>query len=277
GSGAGGSGFLLTGFQTGFNLLGLLVMLPLAAPFAGLIRRLVPGNGDRQVDALADRPPEDPAAALDAAEPALRQTFLTLLLRLQQGLQAPQHPGGSGGGSSGDGQAGQGGPHDRIHAARSLDSLAVLQADLDRLELYLDQIHLQGQGGGLSGRLVHLLHGLDHLQRLHERCEEEPDRLRTLATCSALTAERAQLEAALQQLLQELPLQQWPPLLPLLRQSAALLQGRVEPFRRQVLAQVARGELEVEEATRRLEAMRWLNRVSDHLLRISLHLSQAAD
>ena len=277
GGGAGGSGFLLTGFQTGFNLLGLLVMLPLAAPFAGLIRRLVPGNGDRQVDALADRPPEDPAAALDAAEPALRQTFLTLLLLLQQGLRAPQHPGGSGGGSSGDGQSGQGGPHDRIHTARSLDSLAVLQADLDRLELYLDQIHLQGQGGGLSGRLVHLLHGLDHLQRLHERCEEEPDRLRTLATCSALTAERAQLEAALQQLLQELPLQQWPPLLPLLRQSAALLQGRVEPFRRQVLAQVARGELEVEEATRRLEAMRWLNRVSDHLLRISLHLSQAAD
>lgn len=268
GSSDGGSGFLLTGFQTGFNLLGLLVMLPLAAPFAGLIRRLVPGNGDRQVDALADRPPEDPAAALGAAEPALRQTFSTLLLRLQQGLQAPQLAAPDT--SNARSQA-------RTNARSSLDSLAVLQADLDRLELYLDQIHLQGQGDGLSGRLVHLLHGLDHLQRLHERCEEEPDRLRTLATCTALRAERHQLEAAVQLLLQQLPLQQWQPLLPLLEQSAALLQGRVEPFRRQVLGQVARGDLEVEEATRRLEAMRWLNRVSDHLLRISLHLSQAAD
>lgn len=153
----------------------------------------------------------------------LRQTFTALLLRLQRGLQPPQ-PRGS---------------------EAAVEPLALLQSDLDRLELYLDQIQLQGQGDGLSGRLVHLLHGLDHLQRLHERCEEEPERLHALATCDALTRERRQQQ--------------------------------VEPFLRQVLAEVARGDLDVDEGTRRLEAMRWLNRVSNHLLRISHHLSRAVD
>ncbi|MCT0226223.1 hypothetical protein [Synechococcus sp. CS-1328] len=57
--------------------------------------------------------------------------------------------------------------------------LANLQADLDRTETHLDQSHL------------------DHLQRLHERCEEEPDRLATLIGSSQLVEERQQFAVLL--------------------------------------------------------------------------------
>ncbi len=47
--------------------------------------------------------------------------------------------------------------------------------------------HLERRSGQ---RLIHLLHGLDHLQRLHERLEEEPERLAALIRSPLLAQER---------------------------------------------------------------------------------------
>ncbi|MFT7658343.1 MAG: phosphate:Na+ symporter, partial [Cyanobium sp.] len=118
----GGPEFGLTAFHSGFNLLGVLLVLPFTAPFAALIRRLVrPGEG-RLIDDLADTPPADPAAAISQARHSLEPCLLELLQLLRDGL---------GNGRLGNGRPGQ-----------SAQRLVVLQADLDRLELYLDQIHL---------------------------------------------------------------------------------------------------------------------------------------
>jgi len=243
--------FAVTAFHTGFNLAGLVLLLPFTGPFATLIRRLVRGNGDRSIDALADVPPADPAVALEQAEQALLQTFVALLEHLRRGLS---------------GQVGAG----------PLVPLHVLQADLDRLEVFLDQIHLGRPAGEPSRTLLHLLHGLDHLQRLHERCEEEPERQRTVATCPALARERQALTATLEHLLPLSQSHQWPQAQPLADRVAAQLEQRISPFRHETLSLVARGELEVEDGTQRLEAMRWLQRVSQHLQRIHHHLGQVS-
>ena len=246
--------FGLTAFHSGFNLLGVLLVLPFTAPFAALIRRLVrPGEG-RLIDDLADTPPADPAAAISQARHSLEPCLLELLQLLRAGL--------------GNGRPGQ-----------SAQRLVVLQADLDRLELYLDQIHLAPAPSPAQGvvvepgkALLHLLHGLDHLQRLHERCEEDQDRLRTAATSAGLGSERSLLLSSLDQLPELVQQGRWPQASDLASASAQALHRRVAPYRQEVLAAVARGELDLDAGTARLEAIRWLRRVSQHLERACYHL-----
>ena len=253
--------FGLTAFHSGFNLLGVLLVLPFTAPFAALIRRLVrPGEG-RLIDDLADTPPADPAAAISQARHSLEPCLLELLQLLRAGL---------GNGSPGPTRPGQ-----------SAQRLVVLQADLDRLELYLDQIHLapapspvqaEGVVAEPGKALLHLLHGLDHLQRLHERCEEDQDRLRTAATSAGLGSERRLLLETLDQLPALVQQGHWPQASDLASASAQALHRRVAPYRQEVLAAVARGELDLDAGTARLEAIRWLRRVSQHLERACYHL-----
>jgi len=244
--------FALTAFHTGFNLVGVLLVLPFTAAFAALIRWLVRPEPGRPIDELADIPPADPAVAIRQARDALVPSLLGLLQLLRHGLR------------DGDGWARSNG-----------QQLAVLQADLDQLELFLDQIHLApGQGPGRDA-LLHLLHGLDHLQRLHERCEEDQDRLRTAATSGSLAVERRQLLSAVDQLLECVGQADWRQAVDVSTRCAVALRHRVDPFRQEVLAAVAQGELDVDAGTARLEAIRWLQRVSQHLERACNHLAVA--
>ena len=242
----------LTLFHSSFNLLGLLLLLPFTSPFGRLICRLIPGQPGRLMDRLPDSPAEDPVEALTYTQAALHQTFVALLHQLSLGVEAPIPP------------------------LRSLPSLAVLQSDLDRLELHLDQIHSTGLRRAAGSALLHQLHALDHLQRLHERCAEEPERQRTLLRSPALQQERRLLRTLLLGLLPLVAQRHWQAALPLVERSARELQLRVPPLRDAVMAQVGADDLDLEDGTRNLQAMRWLGRVSEHLRRISEHLSQAA-
>jgi phosphate:Na+ symporter len=241
--------FALTAFHTGFNVAGVLLMLPFTVPFAALIRRLLPAEGDRWVDTLGDTPPEDAVLAIAQAEQAMNQTFVNLLDLLRQALS---------------------GASTRRHPRQ----LGVLQADLDRVELFLDQIHLSGLPEPLGQQLVHLLHGLDHLQRLHERCEEEPERLRTVVTCTELARERQTLLRTVERMIPLALERQWREAAAAAKRSARKVEHRVDDFRDAVLDRVAAGDMDVIGGTAQMEAMRWLRRVSQHLLRIGSHLAQ---
>lgn len=241
--------FALTLFHTGFNIAGVLLVLPFTLPFAALVRRLLPADGDRTVDALADTPPEETDMAIGQAETAINQTFVTLLELLRRALA--EEP-----------------------SRRQTQRLEVLQADLDRLELYLDQIHLAGLSEPLGRHLVHLLHGLDHLQRLHERCDEEPERLRTVVSSASLAGERQALQRLVERLIPLTLERQWREAAAAASRCARRFEQLEDDYRDAVLARVAAGELDVDGGTARLEAMRWLRRVSEHLQRISSHLAQ---
>jgi phosphate:Na+ symporter len=243
----------LTLFHSSFNLLGLLLLLPFTAPFGRLICRLIPGQPDRLMDRLPDIPDADPVEALTHTQAALHQTFVALVHQLSLGVQAPVPP------------------------ARSLPSLAVLQADLDRLELHLDQIHSTGMHPSTGSVLLHQLHALDHLQRLHERCAEEPERQRTAVHSPALQRECQLLRNLLVRLLPLLIQRDWPAALPLVEHCAGELDARLPPLRDAVMLQVGADALDLEQGTRNLQAMRWLARVSQHLCRITQHLSQQLD
>ena len=103
---------------------------------------------------------------------------------------------------------------------RSLVGSEMCIRDRDDTHAYLDRIDLSQTAKPNWERLINLIHALDHLQRLHERCEEDEDRVQTVN-------------------------------------------------------QIANGQIDVLTGTARLEAIRWLRRVSKHVTRSTFHLYQA--
>jgi phosphate:Na+ symporter len=229
-------------------------MLPLTAGFARLIRTLVRSDRERPADALEMLPSQPTDRTIGPAHEALRQTFLDLLAQLHHLL------GGTGGGQ-----------------AVATIPLPVLQADLDRIELVLDQVRI-AQLDPLSGqRLLHMLHGLDHLQRLHERCEEETDRALTVRQAGDLRGEREALLATVQRIGPLARDGQWSTASEAAEELARRIHRRVTPFRETTLRSAAAGRIDAEAATDLLEAVRWMRRVSQHLRRFCRHMDATTD
>ena len=222
--------FLLTAFHTGFNLLGVALMLPFTHRFAGVIRTLVRGQRERPADTLEEVQAGSSPRAIGPAQAALRQTFTDLIDHLLHDLV----------------------PERRTARGRNPGGASVpletLQADLDRIELYLDQIHLgelDRRGGDV---LLELLHSLDHLQRLHERCEEEADRVRTLRRADWFQGEREDLVETLQRLRILAGSDQWTQALSTTVALASRIRQRVNPARDAILSSEAAGALDAEGA-----------------------------
>lgn len=62
--------FALTAFHTGFNLLGVALLLPFTQSFARLIQALLPSPDGRAADDLDEPPSADTGRALDLAQAA---------------------------------------------------------------------------------------------------------------------------------------------------------------------------------------------------------------
>jgi phosphate:Na+ symporter len=57
--------------------------------------------------------------------------------------------------------------------------------------------------------------------------------------------------------------------------AARQIHQKVRPYRDLTITQIAQGEIDVVRGTARLEAIRWLRRVSKHIARITRHMQQA--
>lgn len=242
--------FMLVGFHTGFNVLGVILVLPFARPFARLVKRLVrPRDGER-VAGLDEALLEQPQLALAAAHKAVEQVFVALLAEVNRVLDE--------------------------RADEAPADLAALQRRLDDLQDFVGAIDLRGTRGGEWERLLALVHALDHLQRLHERLEEEPLRAAIARAVDELDPERQAFVAAAHAIIDRLGTGR--PDLAAARAAAVNEQLRVlvQPFRAATAAAMARRELSVEGGTERLEAVRWLRRVGRHVARVSHHLAAAA-
>ncbi len=242
---------LLVGFHSGFNLLGTLLVLPAALPFAHLVERLVPPLNSDAHSAMDKGLLGDPRAALDAAQREVLQGYAVLTAEAARQLELRDPP-----------------------AAADLPQW---QRYLDELQDYLSSIDLHGTRGGEWDRLLALVHACDHLQRLHERLEEEQGRARTVATAAALDLERLAFLAAERSIAARLEAGQHAAAHDEADALAGQIQASVAPFRESVTADMASHALSFEAGTERLEAIRWLERVTHHLARITLHLERAAD
>jgi len=238
----------LVAFHTTFNLLGLIIILPFTNNFAHLMNKLIPAKKAPFTSSLDTMLLEQPPMALTAVQNTIYAEILSLLSHINATL--------------GDSQS-------------TKADLSQLQKELDKTHTYIDKISLQSESGAQWERLVAMIHTLDHMQRLHERCEEEEKRAITLRNTKHFTKERDTIVLAINSIIEAMESQQWHKMLKYSNRARATLHKYLKPHRKMIIRQIAKGEVDVEEGTDYLEAVRWLKRVSLHISRISYHYEKA--
>ncbi|NEQ48117.1 MAG: Na/Pi cotransporter family protein [Leptolyngbya sp. SIOISBB] len=238
----------LVAFHTCFNLVGVTLLLPFTRQFARLITRLVPNREPTFTDGLSDELLEQPDLALRAAQISIQSELIALLQHVEAILG---------------------------HSSGSLVELTTLQIALDETHTYLDNIQLRQTHSNDLERLIAMMHALDHLQRIHERCEEDEDRAHTVQKTPDLTMEYQVLIDSIADEIVALQKNRWNQAAHTAAIAAKQIHQKVHPYRDLTIAQIAQGDIDVVQGTARLEAIRWLRRVSKHIARITQHMQQA--
>ena len=233
---------VLVGFHSLFNLVGVMLILPFAGAFASLMRRLVPEPGDPLVDRLDRQLLRTPDVALDNVAMVLEQLTGRLL----------------------GGVAGLINGHELATAG-----LQPVARQLDSVHAFVDRIHLQPGQARSWQRLNAAIYLLDHLQRLHERCDEEPERGRRLLQTHDLVEPSRRFLQSLQTTMSALAARTFTEAKSVSADAAVGLRQQAVGLRADIMAEVAAGHLDVPAGTRSLESVRWLRRVSYHVSRVA--------
>ncbi len=240
----------LAAFHTLFIGLGVVLFLPFAAPLARWIERLLPDRGPRLTRHLDDSLLQAPAVALEATRRALVDAALETVDLLDALLR---------------------------HGAAAADGLrrAEVVAALERTRSFFARIPPLSADEPLSAQRVALLHAMDHLARLRSRLGKAPGQ--------GAAPEAAALRPAAERCGQVLALAraallgQGPPdgVAEIERHAVALTELRRQQ-RAEILGRTALGTIGADDATRALDALRWLERVAHHAWRAARHLTTEA-
>ncbi|MEJ5248771.1 Na/Pi cotransporter family protein [Caldilinea sp.] len=234
-------------FHTLFNLLGAALFLPFITPFARLIERLIPERGPVLTRHLDDSVLHLPEVATEAAARALTEIAAVALKEAVHLLH--------------NGALDRAGEH-RLHLA---------QTAMDETSRFLGRIQYAGYDGEIFARRLALLHAGDHADRLIEACLESPSPLYGEEVRTAA----AQLAEALAPALDWLETRKGDAstLVQRLAQASTRQAEARRLQREQVLLETAAGRIQPDEAQRRLESMRWVDRVGYHAWRMMHHLT----
>ncbi|MEN8302765.1 MAG: Na/Pi symporter [Campylobacterota bacterium] len=238
----------LVAFHSTFNILGLIIVLPFTKRFANLMTKIIPQTRQLYSKTLDDILLEQPSIALTAVQNSIHSEIIALLEHINAIL--------------GDSKA-------------KRANIRQLQRELDKTHAYIDKITIGSESGAQWERLVAMIHTLDHMQRLHERCEEEEDRAITLKGGKHFSKERDIIILGVKSIIEDMSSKEWHRMFKHSRKTKSSLYKRLKNSREMIVTKIARGEIDVEEGTDYLEGIRWLKRVSWHLSRISYHYEQA--
>jgi len=239
----------LVAFHTSYNTAGVMIALPFTSRFARMMKSLVREKAPAYTGKLDRSLLSEPGVAITAVQSSVYEQLLALLRHVNALLGSRASP---------------------------QSSMDELQLALDKTQAYTDRIHARVEQDKEWKRLVALIHVLDHMQRLHERCDEEANRAQAAQRSRELSESVQLLTDSVDHIIADIIIYQW--------QSAASradiisrqLTEQTEPVREAVMTRVAAGELDVPAATEILKAIRWLDRVSTHMERILFHLAQAS-
>lgn len=239
----------LVAFHTSFNLLGVIIVLPFTTHFARLIVKLVPEQRPVYTRRLDEVLLDDTNLALTAAHDAISTEFIVMLSYINAILSDSNEQ-------------------------RDID-LTELQIALDQTSDYLDNINLTSSEDANWQRLLSLSHALDHMQRLHERCEEDQDRAITARENIQLANINLLLISSTVEIINHINNKRWLEASKIATNVASQILENVEPLRESVIEKMAQDEIKSHTATDLLQAIRWLERVSKHIDRITYHSQKA--
>ena len=238
--------FALVGFHTLFNVLGVLVIVPLMPQFTRLIERLFPAGEQELTRRLDERLLSEPASALDAAVATLRDLAQFTATTVREALTQP--------------------------IRKDLLQTRLDQAEMSAKEtrLYLAQIQVASCEPPVQRRMAAALHALDHLARLVSRTRRI-DRLATVQHDPELLAIAHALVAATAGDLRVAEgLAKWAEQVHRVWDD---LEQQHDLFRRQSIERSVEGADTSDQTLARLDAHRWLRRTCQHLWRIAYYLA----
>lgn len=233
-------------FHTTFNLFGVLLVLPFVGQFANVIKKIIPEKESLYTYGLDKSLLADNGMAITALSISVQREVQALLSHLQYLL----------------------GDTKKSH----LSDLDELQQALNKTHDFADHIHIKDEKEKYRIRLLSLIHLLDHMQRLHERLDEDVDRAETVLFLNILDEPRIKLNQQISGFIIDDLLSIDSENLNQLDDFLHLMEQLAEELREQTMVNVAAGELSVTEASRHLEAIRWLRRVTIHVHKIMHHL-----
>ena len=239
----------LVAFHTAFNFLGVVIVLPFTFRFAGLMQNLVREKAPLFTHHLNPALLEQPTQALNAAHTAINEQMLALFQHVLAML--------------GDFKNG------------NRTDLHQLDTELDKTHVYIDQLHLKSGESADWEHLLAMIHTLDHLKRLLDRCIKQVQRAVTAREEVVLKEVSQLLISGLLQMMQQVNNNKWKAAVELTQQTSNDIHEKVKPYRRQVMEQIAKGSIDVPEGRERLDAVRWLRRVSNHIASITQHFADA--
>ncbi len=242
GGAAGNAQIAVVGFHTFFNALGVLFVLPVARQFAAFIQRVVPEHGTELEWSLDDAMLEDPAAASMAVLGILRRLYGEVCILLLRQLSPD--------------------PRERRRRQQH-DRMEKISRTLKAVQDYVDRI--PGAGNSIStARQTVAYHLIDHLGRLVGRCRQD-GRIDGLAKDERLSRLKGALMRTIDTYAAKGHVAKFDTLRQLMRRQRTL-------HRRAIVALHAERGIPDPTLLNRLDAGRWLQRVSYHLWRIEQHL-----
>lgn len=247
-TGNGDSQIALVAFHSFFNALGVVLVLPLARPFARLIEHLVPEKGSDLTSRLDPLVLRDPHAAASLAGQTVAHLETLIIERLRSRLGA------------------------KSSAYEELDREDLAKA-IAETRTYLDKIIVPPNDMAFQEELKGLFHILDHLSRLLYRCDQR-QRIDELSLDHRLKRLAGQLLGVTDISTRQKDAKTQEKTLDRLR----LLMRRQRRLNRdRLIAMAAADAVPAETVWLKLDALRWLHRVSYHLWRIRLHQNVLLD
>jgi len=161
----------------------------------------------------------------------------------------------------------------KVHAEKGSEyDLDEIQQALNKTHDFADRIQIKDKNETYRLQLLSSIHVLDHMQRLHERLDEDADRAETALFLNILDEPRKKLSQLISAIIENDEIEIGAGILNNLDDYLIYVNEKAELLRDQTMSQIAAGEVSVSEANRHLEAIRWLRRVSVHVHKIVHHL-----
>lgn len=229
----------LVGFHTLFNLIGVMTVLPFIRYYARFIEHLFPEPVHPHERILDSKLLKYPELAITAAHKVLISQAQVLA---QQVLYI-------------------------VGDSTRAVSVAGVPRQLELTQHYVDSIHIDANASGDWERLRGVIHLVDHLQRLYDRCQNKAVLL-VLHNADELKYSRKlliEIAAPFASKQEKDSLQ--------IQQLAADLRSHEDALRESITLHIAQGEIEMRQGVTLMEAARWVQRVASHLARIEAAVS----
>ena len=238
----------LVAFHTFFNLCSIIIILPFTKKFALLVEKLIPSD-DKYLFELDDElPQKEPKLAIVSLQQALQKTFMASLLYIEEELNPTKEK--------------------TIH-------LDILQKNVDQLQIYIDKISFIDEKEKKWEELISLLHCLNHLERLLDKCEEIEKTNISIVHFEELAHSRAMLMGQNENIIKEFTKNNFYQALEVSLETTKKIDKELSSLRDAVIVDIAKDTLENYKGMEILSGIKWLSRINKHIDRFIVHYEEA--